>query len=106
MCRTSRITPGEVESALDLHPAVARSAVVGAPDPDEGEVPVAFVTTRPGHAVSAQELAAFLAERICQGTYKIPARTHFRDQLPFTSSGRIAHGNSARRRDDAHGWRR
>ena len=54
--RTSKITPGEVESALDLHPAVAMSAVVGAPDPDEGEVPVAFVVTRPGMAVSAEQL--------------------------------------------------
>jgi long-chain acyl-CoA synthetase len=43
--RTSKITPGEVEAALDLHPAVAMSAVVGALDPDEGEVPVAFVVT-------------------------------------------------------------
>ncbi len=87
--RTSKITPGEVESALDVHPAVAMSAVVGAPDPNEGEVPVAFVVTRPGKAVSAGELTDFLAERIA--AYKIPARIHFQDHLPLTASGKIAH---------------
>jgi long-chain acyl-CoA synthetase len=34
--RTSKITPGEVESALDEHPAVAMAAVVAAPDEQEG----------------------------------------------------------------------
>ena len=87
--RTSKITPGEVESALDVHPAVAMSAVVGAPDPNGGEVPVAFVVTRPGKAVSAGELTDFLAERIA--AYKIPARIHFQDHLPLTASGKIAH---------------
>lgn len=87
--RTSKITPGEVESALDLHPAVAMSAVVGAPDPDEGEVPVAFVVTRPGKVVSAEELSDFLAEHIA--AYKIPARIHLQDHLPLTASGKIAH---------------
>jgi long-chain acyl-CoA synthetase len=87
--RTSKITPEEVESALDLHPAVAMSAVVGAPDPDEGQVPVAFVVTRPGKVVSAEELTKFLAERIA--AYKIPARIHFHDHLPLTASGKIAH---------------
>jgi long-chain acyl-CoA synthetase len=87
--RTSKITPGEVESALDLHPAVAMSAVVGAPDPDEGQVPVGFVVTRPGKVVSTEDLTAFLAERIA--AYKIPARIHFRDHLPLTASGKIAH---------------
>jgi long-chain acyl-CoA synthetase len=87
--RTSKITPGEVEAAIDLHPLVAMSAVVGAPDPDEGEVPVAFVVARPGKVVSAAELTDFLAERIA--AYKIPARIHFQDHLPLTASGKIAH---------------
>ena len=86
---TSKITPGEVEAALDLHPAVAMSAVIGAPDPDEGEVPVAVVVTRPGKIVSAAELTDFLADRIA--AYKIPARIHFQDHLPLTASGKIAH---------------
>jgi long-chain acyl-CoA synthetase len=87
--RTSKITPGEVESALDQHAAVAMSAVVGVPDPVEGQVPVAFVELRPGQQVSGAELTTFLADRIA--AYKIPARLHFLDRLPLTASGKIAH---------------
>lgn len=87
--RTSKISPGEVEAAIDDHPAVAASAVVAAPDPDEGQVPVAFVVPRPGRALPATELLRFLRERIAG--YKLPARVHFLDALPLTASGKIAH---------------
>jgi long-chain acyl-CoA synthetase len=87
--RTSKITPGEVETALAQHPAVELVAVIGAEDPEEGQVPVAFVVPRPGAAPpTADELTAFLAERIA--AYKIPARFHLRPALPLTPSGKIA----------------
>ncbi|MBN9109976.1 MAG: acyl--CoA ligase [Pseudonocardia sp.] len=87
--RTSKITPGEVESAIDEHPDVATSAVVAAPDAEEGQVPVAFVVLRPGRTLSADALTAFLADRIA--AYKLPARIHLRDALPLTASGKVAH---------------
>ncbi len=86
--RTSKITPGEVEAAIDEHEAVAASAVVAADDPDEGQVPVAFVVLRPGRDLSAEDMTAFLRTRIA--AYKIPARFHFPDALPLTSSGKIS----------------
>ncbi len=86
--RTSKITPGEVEAALEQHPSVALAAVVGAPDSDEGQVPVAFVVPRPGATPTAAELTAFLADRIA--AYKIPARIHMRTALPLTPSGKIS----------------
>jgi long-chain acyl-CoA synthetase len=86
--RTSKITPGEVEAALQQDPGVAIAAVVAAPDPDEGQVPVAFVVPRPGVAPTADDLRAFLASRIAQ--YKIPVRFHVRDALPLTASGKIS----------------
>ena len=39
----SNIYPREVEEVLLTHPAVAEACVVGAPDPDWGEVVVAFI---------------------------------------------------------------
>ncbi|RTL65493.1 MAG: long-chain fatty acid--CoA ligase [Pseudonocardiaceae bacterium] len=87
--RTSKITPGEVESAIDEHPDVATSAVVAAADAEEGQVPVAFVVMRPGRTLSADALTAFLTDRIA--AYKLPARIHFRDALPLTASGKVAH---------------
>ena len=87
--RTSKITPGEVESAIDEHPDVATSAVVAAPDAEEGQVPVAFVVLRPGRTLTADTLSTFLSDRIA--AYKLPARIHFRDALPLTASGKVAH---------------
>jgi fatty-acyl-CoA synthase len=44
------IDPGLVEEAFLAHPAVALCAVVGEPDAYAGELPVAFVTLKPGAA--------------------------------------------------------
>lgn len=87
--RTSKITPGEVESAINQHPDVLASAVVAAADPDEGQVPVAFVVVRPGHVLTAESLVTYLRQRIA--AYKLPSRVHFMDALPLTASGKIAH---------------
>lgn len=87
--RTSKITPGEVESAIERHPAVAMAAVIAASDEREGQVPVAFVVIRDGSELSTTELLSFLRERIA--AYKLPARIHYVGSLPLTPSGKIAH---------------
>ncbi len=89
--RTSKITPGEVEAAINGHPDVAASAVVAAPDADEGQVPVAFVVPSPGRELTPEGLMAYLRERIA--AYKLPARIHFLDRLPLTASGKIDHSD-------------
>jgi long-chain acyl-CoA synthetase len=86
---TSKITPGEVEAAIDAHPAVAASGVVGAPDAEQGEVPVAFVVLEPGRTVDEAELLAFLQGRLA--AYKVPASIRFVDDLPLTRSGKLDH---------------
>jgi len=86
--RTSKITPGEVEEAIDEHPDVAECAVVAAPDAEEGQVPVAFVVPRAGRTPTAAALLEFLGSRIA--AYKLPARIHFLSALPLTPSGKIA----------------
>jgi long-chain acyl-CoA synthetase len=87
--RTSKITPGEVESAVNQHPDVLGSAVVAAPDAVEGQVPVAFVVLRAGAGLDADDLVAFLRQQIAE--YKLPSRVHFLDALPLTPSGKISH---------------
>ena len=87
--RTSKITPGEVETAIDEHPGVANAAVVAADDAAEGQVPVAFVVVRSGYRLSADDVMVFLRERIA--AYKLPSRIHFLDALPLTASGKISH---------------
>jgi Acyl-coenzyme A synthetases/AMP-(fatty) acid ligases len=49
-----RIGPFEVESALQEHPSVQESAVVGSPDPIRGMIIKAFVVLKSGYEPSDQ----------------------------------------------------
>ena len=50
------VYPRELEDIVTAHPRVAQAAVVGRPDADVGEIPVAFIVPRP--APEAAEAAA------------------------------------------------
>lgn len=77
-----------VENALAAHPDVAEVAVVSAPDPVWGEIPVAFVVAKPGAAVTGEDLSAFAAKRLAK--FEIPKRYEFRtDPLPKGGTGKI-----------------
>ena len=84
-----RIGPGEVESALLSHPAVAEAAAVAAPDAERGSVVKAVIVTT-GREPSA-ELAAELQEHVKSVTapYKFPRIVEFADELPRTPSGKL-----------------
>lgn len=75
-----KVYPREVEEVLFQHPGVADAAVVGVPDPEHGEVLRAYVVRKPGATVTAEELIAFVRERIAH--YKAPRTVEFRDALP------------------------
>jgi bile acid-coenzyme A ligase len=64
----ANIYPAEVEAAIDSHPKVRSSVVIGVPDEDLGERVHAIVDAPEG--VTNDELLAHLAERLVQ--YKIP----------------------------------
>ncbi|MEB3021371.1 AMP-binding protein [[Mycobacterium] crassicus] len=79
----SNIYPREVEEVLLDHPGVAEAAVVGTPDPEWGEIVVAFVVGD----VAAADLDAHLLERIAR--FKRPKRYEFIDALPKNSYGKV-----------------
>lgn len=83
----SNIYPREVEEALLEHPDVVEAGVVGAPDPDWGEVVVAFVVGSGTGKVDAATLDAHLLERIAR--FKRPKRYEFIDALPKNSYGKV-----------------
>ena len=64
----ANVYPAEVEAALDEHPAVRSSCVIGLPDEELGSIVHAIVQAPP--EVSDDELRAHLAERLAP--YKIP----------------------------------
>jgi acyl-coenzyme A synthetase/AMP-(fatty) acid ligase len=85
-----RISPFEVESALQEHPAVAESAVVGKPDALRGAIVKAYVIAAPGYEPSAaleKEIQDFVKGQTAP--YKYPREIEFRDALPKTVSGKI-----------------
>ena len=43
-----QVPPAELEAVLLRHPDVTDAAVIGLPDEEAGEVPVGYVTLRPG----------------------------------------------------------
>ena len=85
-----RISPFEVESALQEHPAVAESAVVAKPDELRGSIVKAFIIPAPGYEPSA-ELEKDIQDFVKNQTapYKYPREITFRDALPKTVSGKI-----------------
>ncbi|MCU0845721.1 MAG: AMP-binding protein, partial [Spirochaetes bacterium] len=85
-----RIGPFEVESALQEHPAVLESAVIGKPDELRGQLVKAFIILRPGFEPTAA-LVKELQEHVTRVTapYKYPREIEFVNELPKTISGKV-----------------
>ncbi|MEV5679259.1 AMP-binding protein [Streptomyces sp. NPDC052069] len=82
-----KVWPREVEDVLHTHPAVREAAVVGVPDAYRGESVRAYVSLRPGAAVTPGELSAYCKERLA--AYKYPREVEILAELPKTASGKI-----------------
>ncbi len=81
------VFPREIEEALNDHPSVHASGVVGEPDPMRGEVPIAFVEPEDGSAIDEQALLTHCRERLAG--YKVPRRVVVLDELPRNPTGKI-----------------
>lgn len=82
----ANIYPAEIEAALDEHPMVESSAVIGLPDDDLGNVAHAIVQADPAE-VSVELLRAHLAERLVR--YKIPRTFEFCDTPLRDDAGKV-----------------
>ena len=85
--RGLRIEPAEIEAALGEHPGVAERAVVVRADAAGSPALVAYVVPRAGHALTAPELRAFLAERLPEPL--VPSAIVGLDALPRTPHGKL-----------------
>lgn len=78
----------EVEAAIYEHPAIAEAAVFGAPDERLGEEVAAAIVLNPGAEFDADELRAFVGERLA--AYKVPRHIHIRTEpLPRNANGKF-----------------
>ncbi len=80
------VYPREVEEVLYEHPDIAEVAVVGMPDPEQGETVVTFVVTE-NNTLKEADVIAFCGERLAK--YKVPAVVEFLDELPKNTTGKI-----------------
>lgn len=83
----SNIYPREVEEVLLNWPGVAEVAVVGAPDPEWGEVVVAFVVPAPGVVLESAQLDGHCLDHIAR--FKRPKRYLMVDSLPKNNYGKV-----------------
>ena len=83
----SNIYPREVEEALLTAPGVAEAAVVGAFDPEWGEVVVAFIVPRDGAEVTTEALDRHCLAQIAR--FKRPKRYVQVSALPKNNYGKV-----------------
>ncbi len=83
----SNIYPREVEEVLLTVPGLAEVAVVGASDPEWGEVVVAFVVAQPGAVVTDEAMDAQCLAQMAR--FKRPKRYVRVDALPKNHYGKV-----------------
>ena len=82
------IDPRIIEDALLRHPDVLMAAAIGEPDEYAGEIPVAFVTLKPGAKVDPQALAEY-AQQFISERPAFPKRVEVLQALPLTAIGKV-----------------
>lgn len=82
-----QIAPAELEATLLEHPDVADAAVVGRPDDEAGEVPVAFVVPKTGRVIEAAALSWFMSQKLA--SFKQVQQFRFVGTIPKSPSGKI-----------------
>jgi len=80
------IYPAELEAVLTNHPQVVEAGVCGVPDPDWGEVAVAFVALLPGNRLTEQDLKEHCKSLL---GLRSPRRFAFVDSLPKNGNGKV-----------------
>jgi carnitine-CoA ligase len=82
--RGENLAPYDVESAINRHPAVFESVVVGVPSPLGEEDVKAFVQLKPGASVEPRALFEFCAEHL--PFFMVPRYLEFLEEIPKTAN--------------------
>ena len=81
------VYPSDIEAELRHHPAVHECAVVGVPSHQWGETPVAFVVTRSTPSATAEDIRAFVNQRV--GKTQRLAEVILTTALPRSEIGKV-----------------
>lgn len=82
------IYPRELEEVIDHFPGVAASAVIGIPDENNGEIPIAYIELdEETRGIDEHALKKYLRDNLAN--YKIPKQIHLIDELPKNATGKV-----------------
>jgi len=81
------IYPAEIEKVILGNTHIQDCAVIGIPNDDFGEQPIAFVVKRSGTELSADELLDYLKQQLA--SFKLPRKIEFVDELPMSPMGKV-----------------
>lgn len=82
-----QVAPAELEAVLLMHSDVADAAVIGRPDDEAGERPVAFVVRTQGATSNEDAIKAHVREHLSH--FKALSEVHFVESIPKSASGKI-----------------
>ena len=83
-----QVAPAEVEALLLSNPKVKDCGVIGVPDEESGELPMAFVVKQPGTTLTEQDVTKFVAENASKPKW-LHGGVKFIDEIPKNPSGKI-----------------
>jgi fatty-acyl-CoA synthase len=83
----SNVYPSDLERVLADRAEIREAAVVGRPDEELGEVPVACVVPAAGESLTREQVIALFDHRLA--TYKHPRDVVVLDALPRTGTGKV-----------------
>ncbi len=81
------IAPEEIEAVLHSHPKIEEAAVIGVPDEEWGEQPMAIVVLKKGETAAAEEIMEHCRQILA--SYKRPRSVVFVDELPRNPMGKV-----------------
>lgn len=82
-----QVPPAELEALLRTHNDILDVAVTGEPHPTFGEIPMAYVVSKPGVKPNEDDIMNFVAERVAK--YKRLGSVKFVDAIPKNTTGKI-----------------
>jgi amino acid adenylation domain-containing protein/non-ribosomal peptide synthase protein (TIGR01720 family) len=85
--RGFRIEPGEIEAALERHPAVAQAVVIGRQDSEGGQQLVGYVAPTDSETADPAQLRRYLSRQL--PGYMVPVAIVVLDALPLTANGKL-----------------
>jgi long-chain acyl-CoA synthetase len=80
------VYPREIEEVLYKCPGVNEAAVIGMRHPTKSEVPLAYLTPKPGHQLNEEDILDYCRQQLAP--YKIP-QIRFLNELPKNPIGKI-----------------